>query len=51
MAKKQKIFLCRLNGRKGLLPGLDISVLQHSGCKVKIIRKATNEDIQQYSYL
>lgn len=45
MGKKKKLHVVKYNKNKYIMPGADISILQQSGCSVKRIRIATEEDL------
>ena len=42
--KKPKVYKVRYNGRVEFMTGASVSLLQTSGAKVKIIRKATYDE-------
>jgi hypothetical protein len=37
--KKQRVYLVVVNGEERTISGLEVSILQQSGCKVKIKRR------------
>ena len=47
-SNKPKYYRVRTGGDTLIMPGLEISGLQLSGVKVKILRKATIDEIKEY---